>query len=152
MKRLYDTTSQQFLPSYPRDDDAEIVGLDPVLQVYEVIEVAQPEITGNQYLTRTKVANHEAKTLTLGWQVNEPPPQPVAVSFRAIAFALLEAGLYAQVKAAALSTPQGEIWWSTAQSTTVQRDHPFVIALATAIGQTPEQIDAIFASAAANQF
>jgi hypothetical protein len=93
------------------------------------------------------VADHEANTLTLGWQVNETPPQPVVVSFRALAFALLEAGLYEQVKAAALATPQGEIWWNTAQSTTVQRDHPFVIALATAIGQTPEQIDALFATA-----
>jgi hypothetical protein len=72
---------------------------------------------------------------------------PLVVSFRALAFALLEAGLYEQVKAAALATPQGEIWWNTAQSTTVQRDHPFVIALANAIGQTPEQIDALFATA-----
>jgi len=80
------------------------------------------------------------------------PAAPVVVSFRALAFALLQAGLYEQVKAAALATPEGEIWWSTAQSTTVHRDHPFVIALATAIGQTPEQIDAIFASSAATQF
>jgi hypothetical protein len=70
------------------------------------------------------------------------------VPFRSLAFALLEAGLYEQVKAAALATPQGEIWWNTAQSTTVQRDHPFVSALASAVGQTPEQIDTIFAAAA----
>jgi hypothetical protein len=76
---------------------------------------------------------------------------PIIVPFRALAFALLEAGLYEQVKTAALATTEGEIWWNTAQSTTVQRDHPFVIALATAIGQTPEQIDAIFASALASQ-
>ena len=151
MKRLYNTVTQTFLPSYPRDDDAEIVGLDSMLQIYQVIEVAQPDIAGTQYLTRTEVADHEARTLTLGWKVNETPPQPVVVSFRALAFALLEAGLYDQVKDAALSTPQGEIWWNTAQSTTVQRDHPFVIALGNAIGQTPEQIDAIFASALASQ-
>ena len=147
MKRLYNTVTQTFLPSYPRDDDAEIVGLDPVLQIYEVIEVPQPEITSTQYLTRTEVPDHEAKMLTLGWQVNETPPQPVVVSFRALAFALLQAGLYEQVKTAALTTTEGEIWWNTAQSTTVQRDHPFVIALATAVGQTPAQIDAIFATA-----
>lgn len=79
------------------------------------------------------------------------PVVPVVVSFRSLAFALLEAGLYEQVKTAALATPEGEIWWNTAQSATVQRDHPFVIALATAIGQTPEQIDVIFASALASQ-
>jgi len=151
MKRLYNTVTQTFLPSYPRDDDAEIVGLDPVLQVYDVIEVPQPEITITQYLTRTESADHEAKTLTLGWQVNEYPPQPVIVSFRALAFALLQAGLYPQVKSAALATPEGEIWWNTAQSTTVHRDHPFVIALGAAIGQTPEQLDVIFASALASQ-
>jgi hypothetical protein len=78
-------------------------------------------------------------------------PVPKAVPFRSLAFALLEAGIYPQVKAAALATPEGEIWWNTAQSTTVQRDHPFVAALATAVGQTPEQIDAIFAAAAATE-
>ena len=88
--------------------------------------------------------------LQAAWD-NRPTP-PVIVTFRSLAFALLEAGLYEQVKAAALSSPQGEIWWSTAQSTTVQRDHPFVAALATAVGQTPEQIDAIFAAAASTQF
>lgn len=151
MKRLYNTVTQTFLPSYPRDDDGEIVGLDPLLQVYEVIEVPQPEITSTQYLTRIEVPEHESKTLILGWHVNETPPQPVVVSFRALAFALLEAELYEQVKTAALTTTEGEIWWNTAQSTTVQRDHPFVIALGAAIGQTSEQLDAIFASALASQ-
>ena len=148
MKRLYNTVTQTFLPSYPRDDDAEIVGLDSTLQVYQVVEIPQPDIAPNQFLTRTEVADHEAKTLTLDWQVNETPPQPVVVSFRALAFALLEVGLYEQVKTAALSTVAGEIWWNTAQSTTVQRDHEFVIALGQAIGQTPAQLDAIFAAAA----
>jgi hypothetical protein len=152
MKKLYNILTQQFLASYPRADDEPIVGLDPSLEIYEVIETAPPEITANQYLTRTETADHNAKTLTVGWQINEQPTPPVIVTFRALAFALLEAGLYEQVKAAALSTPQGEIWWSTAQSTTVQRDHPFVAALATAVGQTPEQIDAIFAAAASTQF
>jgi hypothetical protein len=80
------------------------------------------------------------------------PAAPVVVSFRSLAFALLQAGLYEQVKTAALATPEGEIWWNTAQSTTVHRDHPFVIALGAAIGQTPEQLDAIFASALASQW
>jgi len=79
------------------------------------------------------------------------PVAPVIVSFRALAFALLQAGLYPQVKAAALATPEGEIWWNTAQSTTVHRNHPFVIALGFAIGQTPEKLDVIFASALASQ-
>lgn len=84
-------------------------------------------------------------------QSQSPIVPPVVVSFRALAFALLEAGLYEQVKTAALATTEGEIWWNTAQSTTVHRDHPFVIALGTAIGQTSNQLDDIFASAFASQ-
>ncbi len=147
MKRLYNTLTQEFLPTYPRDDDSEIIGLDPSLQVYEVIEDPKPAITATQYLTRQETPDHQARTLTLGWQIHERETMPVVVSFRALAFTLLQAGLYEQVKAAALSTTQGEIWWDTVQSTTVRRDHPFVAALAQAIGQTSEQIDAIFAAA-----
>jgi len=72
---------------------------------------------------------------------------PVSVSFRGLAFALLQAGIYSQVKAAALSTPHGEIWWNTSQSDIVRRDHPFVAALAETIGQTEEQLDDIFVAA-----
>lgn len=75
------------------------------------------------------------------------PSTAAVVSFRALAFALLKAGLYEQAKAAALATAEGEIWWNTAQSTTVRSDHPFVADLAQAVGQTPEQINAIFAAA-----
>lgn len=73
---------------------------------------------------------------------------PESVSFRGLAFALHAAGLYQQVKAAALANLEGEIWWNTAQSTTVRRDHPFVVALTAAIGQTDAQLDAIFVAAA----
>lgn len=151
MKILYDTTTQTFLPTYPRDDDAPIEGLDPRFEIYEVISMTEPGVSGAQYLERTETADHEAKTLTLGWKVCECPASPVVVPFRALAFALLQAGLYERAKAAALSTAEGEIWWTTAQSTTVQRDHPFVVQLGSALGQTNEQIDAIFAAAAALQ-
>lgn len=70
-----------------------------------------------------------------------------AVSFRALAFTLQSMGLYEQVKAAALATIEGEIWWNTAQASTVPREHPFVAALGKSLGQTPEHLDAIFASA-----
>jgi hypothetical protein len=109
---------------------------------------AEWSLSGNDYDTLIWYGPGEKPTLAAlqaAWDTR--PAEPVVVSFRSLAFALLQAGLYEQVKAAALATPQGEIWWSTAQSTTVQRDHPFVIALANAIGQTPEQIDALFATA-----
>jgi hypothetical protein len=147
MKRIYNTLTGQFSAGYSRADDEPVQDLEPHLQIYEIIETPQPEITATQYLTRTEAHDHAAKTLTLDWQVHDIPATPVIVPFRSLAFALLQAGLYEQVEAAALATLEGKIWWQTAQSTTVQRDHPFVIALALAVDQTPEQIDAIFATA-----
>jgi hypothetical protein len=120
--------------------------------LFLVYPSAEWTLTGNDISTLIWNGPGEKPTLQelQGAWDNRPPP-PVIVSFRSLAFALLQAGLYQQVKAAALATPEGEIWWSTAQSTTVHRDHPFVIALGAAIGQTPEQLDAIFASALASQ-
>lgn len=74
---------------------------------------------------------------------------PVALSFRSLAFALQQAGLYEQARDVALATTSGEIWWNTAQSDIVRRDHPFVAALATAVGLTSDQLDAIFIAAKA---
>lgn len=127
--------------------------MDISLAISYAYPSAEWSLSGNDYDTLIWHGPGEKPTLAelqAAWDLKPAPP--VVVSFRALAFALLQSGLYEQVKTAALATTEGEIWWSTAQSTTVQRDHPFVIALATAIGQTPEQIDAIFASAAANQF
>jgi len=72
---------------------------------------------------------------------------PIIVSFRALAFALEAAGLYSTVKAAALATTEGEIWWETAKSSTVARDHPFVAQLQSVLGKTDAEIDAIFDAA-----
>jgi hypothetical protein len=113
---------------------------------------AEWSLSGNNYDTLVwhgPGAKPTFAELQSAW--DSKPADPVIVSFRSLAFALLESGLYQQVKSAALATPEGEIWWNTAQSTTVHRDHPFVIALGAAIGQTPEQLDVIFASALASQ-
>lgn len=126
--------------------------MDLSLAISYAHPLAEWSLSGNDYDTLVWHGPGEKPTLAelqSAWKSR--PSDPVIVSFRALAFALLQAGLYEQVKTAALATPEGEIWWNTAQSTTVQRDHPFVIALATAIGQTPEQIDAIFVSALASQ-
>lgn len=127
--------------------------MDISLAIAYAYPSAEWSLSGNDYDTLIWHGPGEKPTfdeLQAAW--DSKPTDPVIVSFRSLAFALLQAGLYEQVKTSALATTEGEIWWSTAQSTTVHRDHPFVIALATAIGQTPEQIDAIFASALASQF
>lgn len=126
--------------------------MDISLAIAYAYPSAEWSLSGNDYDTLIWHGPGEKPTLAdiqSAW--DSKPADPVIVSFRSLAFALLQAGLYEQVKTAALATIEGEIWWNTAQSTTVQRYHPFVIALATAIGQTPEQIDAIFASALASQ-
>lgn len=122
--------------------------MDLSLAIAHAHPSAEWSLSGNDYDTLVWHGPSPKPTLAelqAAW--DSKPAPPVVVSFRALAFALLQAGLYEQVKTAALATAEGEIWWHTAQSTTVQRDHPFVIALATAVGQTPAQIDAIFATA-----
>lgn len=126
--------------------------MDLSLAIAYAYPSAEWSLSGNDYDTLIWYGPREKPTLAelqAAW--DSKPADPVIVSFRSLAFALLQAGLYQQVKSAALATPEGEIWWNTAQSTTVHRDHPFVIALGAAIGQTPEQLDAIFASALASQ-
>jgi hypothetical protein len=126
--------------------------MDISLAISYAYPLAEWSLSGNDYDTLIWHGPGEKPTLAeLQSAWDSKPADPVVVSFRSLAFALLESGLYEQVKTAALATSEGEIWWSTAQSTTVHRDHPFVIALGTAIGQTPEQLDAIFASALASQ-
>jgi hypothetical protein len=148
MKILYDTETQK-LKAYPRSDDEPVVGLDRCYLVLELSQQEKPEHNpATHYLRRTESIDLDALQVTRGWGLGAHEPMPVVVSFRALAFVLNEAGLYEQVKTAAMSSIEGEIWWNTAQSTTVQRDHPFVAALGAATGQTPQQLDAIFAAAA----
>lgn len=122
--------------------------MDLSLAIAHAYPSAEWSLSGNDYDTLIWHGPGEKPTLAdiqAAW--DSRPAEPVVVPFRALAFALLHAGLYPRVKATALSTTAGEIWWNTAQSATVQRDHPFVISLATAAGQTPAQIDALFATA-----
>lgn len=122
--------------------------MDLSLAIAHAYPSAEWSLSGNDYDKLVWYGPGEKPTLAeLQTAWNSRPAEPVVVPFRALAFALLHAGLYPRVRAAALSTTAGEIWWNTAQSGTVQRDHPFVISLATAAGQTPAQIDALFATA-----
>ena len=148
MKILYDTTTETLAP-YPRGDDDPVVGLDPRYLVLELSTAEPPQHNEQTHMLQpTETIDLDTLQCVRGWAVVERPVEPVIVTFRALAFVLNQAGLYQQVKAAAMSSIEGEIWWNTAQSTTVQRDHPFVAALGQAIGQTSEQLDAIFAAAA----
>lgn len=61
--------------------------------------------------------------------------------------------LWQQIESAVASIPDASAQWEAEQyilkSATVRRDHPLVISLAAALGQTTEQVDAIFTAAKA---
>jgi len=81
------------------------------------------------------------------------PADPViipipACSPRQIRQALTGAGLRAQVEAAVAAGSQDlKDWWEF--STTIERNHPEVVAMGTALGQTAAQLDALFIAGAA---
>lgn len=85
--------------------------------------------------------------------LSRPPVDttPKSVTMRQARLALLRAGLLQSVNNAieAMTGPQGQaarIEWD--YSNEVKRDQPLTIALAQAIGMTPEQMDALFVEAA----
>lgn len=81
-----------------------------------------------------------------------PPLPPAEVTMRQARLALLGAGMLAAVETAinALAEPAktvARIEWD--YSNTLQRANPLVAQLATALGLTSEQVDALFTAAAA---
>ena len=91
--------------------------------------------------------------VTFGWSYEDgefiaPPPPPIVIpvlTMRQARLALLDAGLLDEVEAA-ITTPENRIWWD--YSTTVERNHPLVDAVLTALGKSPEEIDEMFIEAA----
>ena len=91
--------------------------------------------------------------VTFGWSYGDvefiaPPPPPIVIpvlTMRQARLALLDAGLLDEVEAA-ITTPENRIWWD--YSTTVERNHPLVDAVLTALGKSPEEIDEMFIEAA----
>ena len=77
-----------------------------------------------------------------------PPPPPVIIptlTMRQARLSLLDAGLLDEVEAA-ITTTENRIWWD--YSTTVERSHPLVNAVLTALGKTETEIDTMFIDAA----
>jgi len=151
MKILYDTYTETLQP-YPRSDNEPVVGLDPLYLVLELIEQEKPSHDpATHYLNQTEAIDLDALQVIHGWQLVAHEPMPVIVSMTALRLTLIEMELEddvlaiisamtdAKQKAAALA------WWQTAQ--TVRRNHPLVAQLATALGKTDAEIDAIFAAA-----
>lgn len=74
-----------------------------------------------------------------------PPVIIPTLTMRQARLSLLGAGLLDEVEAA-ITTPSDRIWWD--YSTTVERNHPLVDAVLTALGKTESEIDDMFISAA----
>ncbi len=74
-----------------------------------------------------------------------PPVIIPTLTMRQARLSLLGAGLLDEVEAA-ITTPENRIWWD--YSTTVERSHPLVDAVLTALGKTETEIDDMFIAAA----
>jgi hypothetical protein len=143
MKLLYDTQTGAVL-SWPRGDEEDVVGLASHLLPVEAIDQPLPDVGRWQVISAAAPqVDVEARTVTRGWVVTDVEP---VVTMRSLRFALVAAELYNAVYSAAMSTTAGKVWWESSQ--TVRRHHPFVAALGEAIGQTTEQINALFEAAA----
>lgn len=130
------------------------------MQIYVIV---QDGIVINRTKAASPFASNwiQSDTAQIGWlydgqDFSEPPPAPVpipqSVTMRQARLALLGAGLLTQVESAiaSLPSPQKEaaaIEWEYAQE--VQRHHGLVPAMASALGMTEAQIDALFIQAAA---
>lgn len=74
------------------------------------------------------------------------PAAVYSVTMRQARLALIQAGLYAQVQTAAAADPTTQVWWD--YSDTVERANPILNAVASQLGLTSAQVDALFKTAA----
>lgn len=148
MKLLYDTSTQLFKP-YPRSDDSEVVGLDPIYQVYTVIQNEAPAFDpAKHHLESRETVDYEAKTVTRGWDVVENTPMPPAEAerYKVMEFLMRSAiplesipALIESVAEAGVERDVAIMRWR--EVPTFPKDHPLVIAVA---GQLNLNLDAVW--------
>ena len=68
MKVLYNTNTQE-IKAYPRSDDAEVVGLDPIYVVLTRVEETPPNLAPGERLEALQAVDLDAKTVTISWRV-----------------------------------------------------------------------------------
>jgi hypothetical protein len=102
MKILFHTAKETLLP-YPRSDNQSVIGLDPMYDVFEIIQQPQPEFDSvTQWLEGTETIDVPTKTVNRGWLVNTLPEFKIWANVQSfmIEFTMLEKA------AIALSTDQ----------------------------------------------
>ena len=90
------------------------------------------------------ITDEEAQAIQADQEANKPVIIP-NISMRQARMMLLNESLLDEVNSA-ITTPDQHIWWD--YSTTVERNHPLVDAVLTALGKTSEDIDQMFIEAA----
>lgn len=140
MRLLFQTQTQSFQP-YPRSDDAEVIGLDPIYQVFTVNQDSEPSYDpGTHHLEATESVDHEAKTVTRGWNVIENPPiqSPEAERHKVMEFLMRAAiplesipSLIAAVAEEGVERDVALMRWH--EVPTFPKDHPLVVAVAAAL-------------------
>ena len=91
-----------------------------------------------------KITQVEADAIIAAEEAAKPGFIPT-ITMRQVRLALFNIGLLDEIEAA-ITTPENKIWWE--YSTTVERSHPLVILVLTALGKTEVEIDLMFISAA----
>lgn len=148
MKLLYNISTQQLQP-YPRDDDDEVIGLDPIYLVYTVIQNAEPAFDpAKHHLESRETVDYEAKTVTRGWDVVENTPMPPAEAerYKVMEFLMRSAiplesipALIESVTEAGVERDVAIMRWR--EVPTFPKDHPLVIAV---VGQLNLNLDAVW--------
>lgn len=108
-------------------------------------------VADNTYISNDENSTDYQQYLAWLSEGNTPEPAdipPVVIptlTMRQARLSLLDAGLLDEVEAA-ITTTENRIWWD--YSTTVERSHPLVDAVLTALGKTEAEIDDMFIAAA----
>ena len=92
----------------------------------------------------TPITDEEAQAIQADIEANKPVVIPT-ITMRQARMMLLNEGLLDEVNLA-ITTPEQKIWWD--YSTTVERNHPLVNAVLTALGKTETEINDMFIAAA----
>jgi hypothetical protein len=91
----------------------------------------------------TPITDEEAQAIQAEIEANQPVIIPT-ITMRQARMMLLNEGLLDEVNLA-ITTDEQKIWWD--YSTTVERNHPLVDAVLTALGKTSAEIDTMFIGA-----
>lgn len=98
---LYDTTTSTLQP-YPRDDDEDVVDLDPRYLALWLTQQPQPEHDPTTHrLEPTEAIDLQALTVTRDWQLAELPPPPPTPDWAAFKTVALNSATLNQILAAA---------------------------------------------------